>query len=50
MIIVHGTNIAGLKHPAARAITSDWFVKRFIMVLYDNLFLAVLWEENSDWT
>ena len=47
MIIVHGTNIAGLKHPAGRALTSDSFVNSFIIAVYDNIFLVILWTENS---
>ena len=30
-------------HPAGRALTSDWSVNCFIMVVYENILLVVFW-------
>ena len=38
-------------HPAGRVLTSaDWFVKSFIMGIYETIILVIIWTENSDWT
>ena len=37
-----------LYYPAERALTSDWFVNTFIMVVYENISLVALLTENSD--
>ena len=39
-----------LQHPAGRSLRSDWSINSFIMVVYENCFLVMLWAENSDWT
>ena len=39
------------QHTRGRALTSDWSVNSFIVIVYDKIiFSFVLWTENSDWT
>ena len=44
------TENCDVKHHVGRASTSDWLQNSFIMVVYENIFLFVLWTENADWT
>ena len=37
-----------LKNSAGRALTADWSVNSFIMVVYVNIFSVLLRTENSD--
>ena len=38
--------INSLEHPADRALTSDWFVNSFAMVICEKKNLVVVWTEN----
>ena len=42
------THMVSLDHPAGRALTSDWSVNSFMMVVDENFLLVVLWIENSE--
>ena len=34
------THVVRMYHPAGRALTSDWSVNSFIMVVYENVFYS----------
>ena len=36
-----------IKHPAERALSCDWSVNSFVMVVFEK-FLVVLWTKNFD--
>ena len=40
--------IPGSLHPARRALSSDWCVNSFIMVVYEQIYLVMLYIKNSD--
>ena len=36
------------EHHTGRALSSDWSDNNFLMVVYDDIILVVLWTENFD--